>query len=187
MLYQEYIKIDDINKKKFTDIFSMINSLIDIQEDKIKKIYDNKNSSLLLNSPRNLSHFTNSLNQSNQLNNISNQNYIILSNNSDINYNENYYSFKNIIDKINEEFNGNMINNEKVIINNSDKFKGNNSSNNEQKTLKTIGNDNNDIIEMDIEDNSELNSASLFLDISDGISHKNIVKYVKNKTKQYLD
>ena len=182
---KEYIKIDDINEKKFIDIFSMINSLIDIQEDKIRKICDNKNSRLLLIAPRNLSHFTNSLNQSNQLNNISNQNYITLSNNSDINYNENYYNLK-IIDKINKEFNGNMINNEKVNFNNSDKFKGNISSNNEQKSLEIIGNNsnNNNIIEMDIEDNinNELNSSSLFLDISDGISHKNLVEYLKNKT-----
>ena len=182
------IKIDDINEKKLSDIFSLIKSLINIQEEKIKIIYNNRNSNIQHIDPRNINDMTNLLKQSKQLNNVDNQNYIILSNKSDMNYNENNYNLKNIIDQINEEYNGNMINIEKVNIHNSNIIKGYNSPNqkNAQKSLKTIGNDsnNNSDIDMEIEDNinNELDPVNLFLDLSDGASHKNIVDYFKNNT-----
>ena len=198
------INVDMINNNKLCDVFSSVKNIINIQKQKIKKIIDNlQHIDLEI-----LNDYNNLLKQSYDVNPKENKNYILIENNSEINYNEININLKVIKKQIDEEINQDMLKVEKINISKSNRTKENNFSNNNiSKSLikSNIGNERKKISSSflynssnkgspqkiflstkekvkvyDENINDGINPTNLVLEVSNGITHRNIDDYFKN-------
>ena len=200
------LNVDMINNNKLCDVFSSVKNIINIQEQKIKNIISNLHHI----DPECLKYYTNLLKQSNDINQKENKNYIIIENNSEINYNEINLNLKVIKKQIDEEINQDMLKVEKINISNSNKTKEDNLSKNDiNKSLikSNIGNERKNISSSflysysnkgsdqkiffsnkekvkvyDENINNEINPTNLVLEASNGITYRNIDDYFKKNS-----
>ena len=206
---KESIELDNKMNNNFSNVFSVIKNIEEKNKIINKNINNNKNNKNniqyndddVLNDFDTLSKQQNNFNyQEIQIYNIIPNEFDIIPNEFDINYNEINLNLKNIINQIDDKLYNDMIKIEIVKINNSitikEKIAGIN--NNNHKLLNHLDFDNNNLnnisleklylrdkdIEKDSKEylNNELNPTSLVLEISNEVSHKNIVEYFKKKS-----
>ena len=155
------IQVEGIDLKGFLDIFSLIKSIINNQEEKLKemKSTNKTNNEQNYTLPGSLSDFANLLRDSNNLMTRENKNCTIIADKSNINYNEVNSNIREIINQVIEEFNKQVLKVDETNIKNT--YKPNN--NIENSNNNTYNNDyNNKNMQIENDMNSVRNSTENF-------------------------
>ena len=187
-------KITIFNNQKFNNIFNFIQIFINIKEEKVKEIYKKINNINFLQYNKlnniNINDLADLLTKSDNKNINENHNCYIIGNESDINYDEINCKISQTINQYDEELNEDMIKIETININNakninnnfliSHSFKYNNLYDNSPNKISLNNKSNTEKFEEEL--NSDFDPSNLIMDISDGITFKNIVDYFKNNT-----
>ena len=191
-------KMEGIYVNGFQDIFSLIHSIINNQEEKLKEMkLTNKNNGVPdLPMTGSLSDFAVML-QSANLVTKENKNCTIIADKSNINYNDVNLKFSEIIKQVIEEFNKQVLRIGESNINNSFKnaknLNNNQNMQNEYNNNQRLSNDNQDfnfgnvnsnrmkneedeINDYEMKLNNGLNPSKLILNIEEEISQENLVK-----------
>ena len=167
------IQLEGENIQIFFDIFDLIKSIINNQEEKIKEMQmSKKNEELKIES---LSDIANLLKGSNNMISRENKNATIIADKSNINYNKVNTNISKLMKKVIEQFNKQIISVGDVNITKSKIIKeDNNILNNNEENNMEIEED-----EMALMINKGLNPAKLLLNIQEEMSQDVLIKNIK--------
>ena len=167
------IQLEGENIQIFFDIFDLIKSIINNQEEKIKEMQmSKKNEELKIES---LSDIANLLKGSNNMISRENKNATIIADKSNINYNKVNSNISKLMKKVIEQFNKQIISVGDVNITKSKIIKeDNNILNNNEENNMEIEED-----EMTLMINKGLNPAKLLLNIQEEMSQDVLIKNIK--------
>ena len=168
------IHLEGENIQIFFDIFDLIKSIINNQEEKIKEMQmSKKNEELKIES---LSDIANLLKGTNNTISRENKNATIIADKSNINYNKVNNNISKLMKKVIEQFNKQIISVGDVNITKSKLIKQNNVSNNKEENINNM-----DIEEeeMELMVNKGLNPAKLLLNIQEEMSQDVLIKNIK--------
>ena len=175
------IKLEGENIQKFLEIFSLIKSIINNQEEKIKEMQISKNKEKMPDMELGLSGFANYLKDSNNFISRENRNATIIADKSNINYNKVNNNISEIIKQVVEEFNKQILSVVEANISKSKTQNNNNNINNEENMNNNmeIENMKTEEEEFDLMLNKGLNPAKLLLNIKEEMSQEDLIKSFK--------
>ena len=180
------IKMEGIYVNGFLDIFSLIQSIINNQEEKLKEMkLTNKNNNIQnFTATGSLSDLAVLLQNSNNLIARENKNCTIIADKSNINYNKVKSNLSEIIKQVIDEFNKQVIIVEETNINNS--FKQNTANQNNQNNINNnnINNNNNSNAYNNISNN--INNQNN-IDTNNNSNNSNINNNIKNTDNQEVN
>jgi hypothetical protein len=180
------IKMEGIYVNGFLDIFSLIQSIINNQEEKLKEMkLTNKNNNIQnFTATGSLSDLAVLLQNSNNLIARENKNCTIIADKSNINYNKVKSNLSEIIKQVIDEFNKQVIIVEETNINNS--FKQNTANQNNQNNINNnnINNNNNSNAYNNISNN--INNQNN-IDTNNNSNNSNINNNIKNTENQEVN
>ena len=169
------IHLEGENIQIFFDIFDLIKSIINNQEEKIKEMQmSKKNEELKIES---LSDIANLLKGTNNMISRENKNATIIADKSNINYNKVNNNISKLMKKVIEQFNKQIISVGDVNITKSKLIKQNNVSNNKEENINNM--DIEEEEEMALMVNKGLNPAKLLLNIQEEMSQDVLIKNIK--------
>ena len=169
------IHLEGENIQIFFDIFDLIKSIINNQEEKIKEMQmSKKNEELKIES---LSDIANLLKGTNNMISRENKNATIIADKSNINYNKVNNNISKLMKKVIEQFNKQIISVGDVNITKSKLIKQNNVSNNKEENINNM--DIEEEEEMELMVNKGLNPAKLLLNIQEEMSQDVLIKNIK--------
>ena len=157
----------------FLDIFSLIKSIINNQEEKLKDMKNtNKNNNTENYAlPGSLSDFANLLRDTNNLMTRENKNCTIIADKSNINYNEVNSNIREIINQVIEEFNKQVLKVDETNIKNSNKQNNNNNENSNNNNNYINGYNNNNIYNQNIQSQNDINNNNRYLQQKMGLQN----------------
>ena len=170
------IHLEGENIQIFFDIFDLIKSIINNQEEKIKEMQmSKKNEELKIES---LSDIANLLKGTNNMISRENKNATIIADKSNINYNKVNNNISKLMKKVIEQFNKQIISVGDVNITKSKLIKQNNVSNNKEENINNMDIEEEEE-EMALMVNKGLNPAKLLLNIQEEMSQDVLIKNIK--------
>ena len=175
------IQLEGENIQRFHDIISLIQSIINNQEEKLKEMQKSKRDKEIPKANPNfsLSDFVNILKETNLSNTRENRNATIIADKSNINYNKVNKNISEIIKQVSNEFDKQLILVEEINIKKNKEENKNKEINNNEEMMIIENNDKIEDEDMDILINKGLNPAELLLNIKDEINQDELIKSVK--------
>ena len=178
------IKLEEENVKTFFDIFDLIKSIINNQEEKLKEMQMSKKKEEEIpdmNAIGSLSDIANLLKGTNNLISRENKNATIIADKSNIDYNKVNNNISEIIKKVKDEFNKQIILVNETKISKEKTSDKNKEINHNEENIN-INNNNMEIEEdeeFDMMLNKGLNPSKLLLNITEEMSQEDLIKSLK--------
>ena len=178
------IKLEEENVKTFFDIFDLIKSIINNQEEKLKEMQMSKKKEEEIpdmNAIGSLSDIANLLKGTNNLISRENKNATIIADKSNIDYNKVNNNISEIIKKVKDEFNKQIILVNETKISKEKTGDKNKEINHNEENIN-INNNNMEIEEdeeFDMMLNKGLNPSKLLLNITEEMSQEDLIKSLK--------